>query len=256
MPLTATASLASFSQLWRRLRSAGLALLLAGAVGPATPATPTTRFISYEVDPQRQELRLFYQDEQGRRFGSLGRLRGWLAQRGQALVFAMNGGMYRPGGAPQGLFIENQKQVARLDTARGAGNFYLQPNGVFYLTTARRAGICATSEFWGKSHVAYATQSGPLLLVGGAPNPLFSKGSANAVVRNGVGILPGGRVVFALSREPVNFYDFATYFQRLGCREALYLDGFVSRLYCPALGWHQTDGDFGAIIGIATPKRP
>ncbi|HET9505779.1 MAG TPA: phosphodiester glycosidase family protein [Hymenobacter sp.] len=214
------------------------------------------RFVSYEVNPQQQELRLFYQDERGRRFGSLGRLRAWLAQRPDSLAFAMNGGMYAPGGVPKGLFIENQKQLAPLDTGHGAGNFYLQPNGVFYLTTARRAGICATREFRGKAGVAYATQSGPLLLVGGRVNPLFTPGSTNVVVRNGVGLRPDGRVVFALSREPVNFYDFAAFFQRRGCREALYLDGFVSRLYCPALGWRQTDGDFGVIIGLTTPKRP
>lgn len=215
-----------------------------------------TRFVSYVADPQRQAIQLFYRDERGRRFGSLGRLRAWLAPRPDSLVLALNGGMYAPGGRPQGLFIENQKLVAPLDTGRGAGNFYLQPNGVFYLTTSRRAGICATAEFRTKKGVAYATQSGPLLLFGGTPNPLFTPRSANVVVRNGVGLRPDGRVVFGLSRGPVNFYDFAVFFQRQGCREALYLDGFVSRLYCPALGWRQTDGDFGVIIGITTPKRP
>lgn len=245
-------------RLRRRLRSAGLALL-GVAVGPATPAlttTPAAGFISYAADPQRQAIRLFYRDERGRRFGSLGRLRAWLAQRPDSLVFAMNGGMYAPGGVPRGLFIENQKQLTPLDTTHGPGNFYLRPNGVFYLTTARRAGICATGEFPSKAGVAYATQSGPLLLVAGQPNPLFAPNSANVVVRNGVGLRPDGRVVFAMSRGPVNFYDFAAFFKSQGCREALYLDGFVSRLYCPALSWGQTDGDFGVIIGLTTPRRP
>jgi uncharacterized protein YigE (DUF2233 family) len=132
----------------------------------------------------------------------------------------------------------------------------LQPNGVFYLTTGRRAGICATGEFRGKEGVAYATQSGPLLLVSGQINPLFTPGSANVVVRNGVGLRPDGRVVFAMSRGPVNFYDFAAFFKSRGCYEALYLDGFVSRLYLPAQGWRQLDGDFGVIIGaVARPGR-
>ena len=218
--------------------------------------SPDARFVSYEADPQRQPIRLFYQDECGRRFGSLGRLRAWLAQRPDSLVFAMNGGMYAPGGVPKGLFIQAHEQLTPLDTSHGAGNFYLRPNGVFYLTTARRAGICTTSAFRGGPGVAYATQSGPLLLVAGQPNPLFTPNSANVVVRNGVGLRPNGRVVFAMSRGPVNFYDFAAFFQRQGCREALYLDGFVSRLYCPALGWRQTGGDFGVIIGLTTPKRP
>jgi len=236
-----------------------MGLLLGVAVGPATSAPiapPVARFASYLVSPRQQPIQLFYQDDRGRRFGSLGRLKDWLAQHHQTLLFAMNGGMYRPGGRPKGLFIQGQKTVVPLDTASGAGNFYLKPNGVFYLTTSRQAGICATGQFRAGPGVAYATQSGPLLLHQGRLNPAFRPGSANVAVRNGVGVLPGGRVVFAMSREPVNFYDFAAYFQRLGCREALYLDGFVSRLYAPAQGWRQTDGDFGVIIAVSAAAKP
>ncbi|RZK52885.1 MAG: hypothetical protein EOO59_13105 [Hymenobacter sp.] len=213
------------------------------------------RFISCLINPRQQRVQLFYQDERGRRFGSLGQLRAWLMQRHQTLRFAMNGGMYAPGGIPKGLFIQHQKQLTPLDTARGQGNFYLKPNGVFYLTTDRRAGICPTGQFRGGPRVAYATQSGPLLLVNGRLNPAFAQGSANVVVRNGVGVRPAGEVVFAISREPVNFYDFAAYFKSRGCTQALYLDGFVSRLYWPAQGWRQTDGDFGVIIGVAVPGQ-
>jgi uncharacterized protein YigE (DUF2233 family) len=241
------------------MRKSWLLLLLASAAlgwGAFQRPATDTRFASYVVDPRQQPLQLFYHDDHGRRFGSLGHLKDWLAQRHQTLLFAMNGGMYRPGGVPKGLFIENQKTVTPLDTASGPGNFYLKPNGVFYLTTAQRAGICATQAFRGGPGVAYATQSGPLLLRGGQQHPAFTQGSANVAVRNGVGVLPDGRVVFAISRVPVNFYDFATYFQRLGCRDALYLDGFVSRMYLPDQNWRQADGDFGVIIGSTTPKRP
>jgi len=238
-------------KLWPFLVLGGVALgLLAFYRQPAA----ASRFVSYVVAPG-QPLRLFYQDDRGRRFGSLGRLKDWLAQRHQTLLFGMNGGMYSPGGAPKGLFIEAQKLVTPLDTARGPGNFYLPPNGVFYLTTSQRAGICPTKQFRAGAGVAYATQSGPLLVHQDRLNPAFRPGSANLVVRNGVGILPGGRAVFVISRVKINFYDFAAYFQRLGCREALYLDGFVSRLYCPAQGWRQADGDFGVIIGVAVAAQ-
>jgi uncharacterized protein YigE (DUF2233 family) len=235
-----------------------LLLFCAIALGLAFARKPkaSSRFVCYEADPRRQPLQLFYQDERGRRFGSIGRLRAWLAQRHCTLAFAMNGGMYSPGGVPKGLFIERGRTVTPLDTGRGAGNFYLRPNGVFYLTTSRRAGICATGQFRSGPDVAYATQSGPLLLVGGQVNPLFTPGSANAVVRNGVGRRPDGRLVFAMSSEPVNLYDFAAYFKDLGCREALYLDGFVSRLYLPEKNYRQTDGDFGVIVGVAQPDGP
>ena len=59
-----------------------------------------------------------------------------------------------------------------------------------------------------------------------------------------------------MSRSKINFYDFAEYFRQAGCRQALYLDGFVSRTYAPADGWNQLDGNFGVIIGITEPQPP
>ncbi|WP_264554492.1 phosphodiester glycosidase family protein [Flavobacterium sp. N1861] len=53
-----------------------------------------------------------------------------------------------------------------------------------------------------------------------------------------------------MSKKEINFYDFATYFKKLGCKNALYLDGFVSRTYYPEEKWIQTDGNFGVLIGI------
>jgi uncharacterized protein YigE (DUF2233 family) len=241
------------------MRKPGLLLLLGslalGLLGSCRQPAVDGRFVSYRLNPQRQVLQLFYQDNHGERFGSIKRLKDWLTQRHQTLLFATNGGMYSPGGVPKGLFIQGQKLVTRLDTASGAGNFYLKPNGVFYLTTSRRAGICATEEFRAGPSISYATQSGPLLVLHGQLNPAFARGSDNSVIRNGVGVLPTGEVVFAISREKVNFYDFAAYFRSLGCRDALYLDGFVSRMYVPAQQWQQTDGDFGVIIGVAASSR-
>jgi hypothetical protein len=40
------------------------------------------------------------------------------------------------------------------------------------------------------------------------------------------------------------------YFKDLGCKNALYLDGFVSRAYLPEKNWIQTDGNFGVMIGV------
>jgi uncharacterized protein YigE (DUF2233 family) len=57
-----------------------------------------------------------------------------------------------------------------------------------------------------------------------------------------------------MSKSGINFYDFADYFKRQGCKQALYLDGFVSRTYLPAQHWLQTDGNFGVIIGVSEPE--
>jgi uncharacterized protein YigE (DUF2233 family) len=228
------------------------ALLLAACQhGPAAE----TGFISYRLDPHQQQLQLYWRDEHGRRYGSLGHLRTILAARHECLDYAMNGGMFAPDFAPKGLFIENGKTLMPLDTTSGPGNFYLKPNGVFWLDTDRSAHIEPTAAFRHNGRVAYATQSGPMLVVDGRINAAFRPGSANAQVRNGVGLLPDGRVLLAMSKAKASFYDFAEYFQRAGCQQALYLDGFVSRTYAPAAGWMQLDGDFGVIIGVSEPQQ-
>jgi uncharacterized protein YigE (DUF2233 family) len=57
-----------------------------------------------------------------------------------------------------------------------------------------------------------------------------------------------------MSKKEINFYAFASLFKSLGCENALYLDGFVSRAYFPEENWIQKDGDFGVIIGITKEK--
>ncbi|MET4108222.1 phosphodiester glycosidase family protein [Hymenobacter sp. UYP22] len=230
--------------------------LLSACTSPATPEQPATatRFLTYTADPARQTVALYWQDETGQPLRSLGRLHGWLQQRGQRLLFACNGGMYQTGNVPVGLFIENEQVRTPLDTGSGRGNFYLKPNSVFYLTRQQRAGVCPTDSFARVRQVHYATQSGPMLITNGQMHPAFREQSGNRHIRNGVGVLPDGRVVWVMSRQKVTFYELAQQFQELGCRNALYLDGFVSRTYLPAQGWQQTDGDFGVMIGVTEPE--
>ena len=136
-----------------------------------------------------------------------------------------------------------------MDTSNANGNFYLKPNGVFYITDKNIAGISVTEKFDSKN-IKYATQSGPMLLIYSKIHPDFKADSKNLNIRNGVGILPNNKIVFAMSKKEINLYDFANYFKKLGCKNALYLDGFVSRTYLPKEDWFQTDGNFGVMIGI------
>jgi uncharacterized protein YigE (DUF2233 family) len=182
-------------------------------------------------------------------------LKNFVESKGSKLVFAMNGGMYNRDLSPQGLFIQNQKILVNLDTSNGKGNFYLKPNGVFYLTTENIPYVCKTTDFVNNGNVKFATQSEPMLVIDGQIHDTFKEGSANLNIRNGVGILPDNRVVFAMSKKEINFYDFAKYFQNLGCKNALYLDGFVSRTYLPEKNWIQTDGNFGVMIGVVEKEN-
>lgn len=214
---------------------------------PIADAEPA--ILSYEVDPTQQHLRLYWKDSLGNNYANFQQLKTSLSAHRQALLFAMNGGMYNQDLSPQGLYIEAGITRAPLDTqSTGYGNFYLQPNGVFYLKENGQAGICVTKDFPNQREVRYATQSGPMLLIDSTIHPAFTQGSANLHIRNGVGLLPDGRLLFAMSKKRINFYDFATFFLKRGCANALYLDGFVSRAYLPAQGWEQFDGNFGVII--------
>lgn len=209
-----------------------------------------TRFLSYTVDPKTTNIVFYWKDTNGKNFRSLNALKQFTESNGHELEFAMNGGMYLKDNSPQGLFIENGIAHSSLDTLSGFGNFYMKPNGVFYLTKTNEAIVCNTTDFTDNGQVKFATQSGPMLLIAGKIHPVFKEGSKNLNIRNGVGILPDGKVIFAMSKEEINFYDFALFFKKMNCTNALYLDGFVSRTYLPKENWKQLDGNFGVIIGV------
>jgi uncharacterized protein YigE (DUF2233 family) len=206
-------------------------------------------FVSYVANPKAQMITMFLKNKDGVNFGSIQNMKTWLSENGEQLIFAMNGGMYKKDKSPQGLYVYRGNTLSPLDTGVGTGNFYLKPNGIFYLDKKNNAFICKTEDFK-DDNIKYATQSGPMLVIDGEIHPAFKKGSANLNIRNGVGILPDGKILFAMSKKEINLYDFAEFFKNKGCKNALYLDGFVSRAYCPSQDWMQTDGDFGVIITV------
>lgn len=229
-----------------------LVFVFAAATLPAVAKGQTgdDRFVTYTVDVRKQDLKFYWKNDSNENYESIQHLKAWLEDRKQKLVFAMNGGMYKQDGSPQGLYIENKKTLSTLDTSSGNGNFYLKPNGVFYITSNHIPAISKTTDFKDNGKIEWATQSGPMLVIDGQIHPSFKQGSTNLNIRNGVGILPDNKVVFAMSKKEINFYDFAEFFKSIGCKNALYLDGLVSRTYLPAKHWVQTDGNFGVIIAV------
>ena len=211
--------------------------------------------ISYTIDPKSKDIAFYWKDDNGKKIQSIGNLKTFVESKNQKLIFAMNGGMFNASFSPQGLFIEQFDVLTPLDTCSGNGNFYLKPNGVFYITEHNKPVICKTEEFKNNNQIKFATQSGPMLIIDGEIHPAFTQGSNNIHIRNGVGILPDNKVIFAISKNKINFYDFASYFKSLGCKNALYLDGYVSRTYLPEKDWIQTDGNLGVIIGVTEVNK-
>jgi uncharacterized protein YigE (DUF2233 family) len=213
-------------------------------------------FLTYIADPIKQDLRLYWRDKNSKNYYTFENLKTKLATEDKELIFAMNGGMYKKDGTPQGLFIEEGVTKAKADRKqKGYGNFYLQPNGIFYLTKDKKAVVCTSENFKISKDINYATQSGPMLVTEGKIHPKFGRESTSTHIRNGVGILQNGQILFAMSKEKVNLYNFAEYFKKQGCKNALYLDGYVSKAYLSSEGIHQRGGNFGVIIGEVIEKK-
>jgi uncharacterized protein YigE (DUF2233 family) len=210
----------------------------------------SARFTTVRVDVRTNRLELFLRDEKGRTFNRFDHLAAWLAGRNQQLRFAMNAGMYNPDFSPVGLLVEDGREVSPLNVADGTGNFFLKPNGVFFVS-ASGPRIVETTEYPALAQgVRLATQSGPLLLRNGIINPAFDAASTSRLIRNGVGISKN-TILFVISEQPINFYEFAVFFRdELQCQDALYLDGVVSSLYSVKLQRNDSRADLGPIIGV------
>lgn len=205
-------------------------------------------YVSHVVNLKYQNLKFYWKNSIDVNYNNFENLKAELSILNKKLIFAMNGGMYKKDLSPQGLYVENGITLTPLDTiTKGYGNFYLQPNGVFAITKNNKALIIKSTNF-NNDFIKFATQSGPLLIIEGIIHTKFNKGSKNVNIRNGVGILPNGDLIFAMSLQKVNFYEFATYFNSLGCKNALYLDGFVSKTFLPEKNQLEMDGNFGVII--------
>ena len=226
-----------------------LTLLIIGAL-LGLKKTQNDSVLSYEVNPKIQKVKLYYKNEKNETFKSILNLKKYLDSKNQKLLFATNGGMYKNDNSPVGLFVQNNKTITPIDTTSGNGNFYLKPNGVFYLTFKNEGVVCKTENYKNNKTIKFATQSGPMLVVEGTINAVFNASSTNVNIRSGVGILANGNVLFGMSKSEINFYKFAEFFKNKGCKNALYLDGFVSRTFCPEMNSEQLDGDFGVIIGV------
>lgn len=211
-------------------------------------------FTLCQAVPGRQTLRLVDRGPNGKPLRSFARLK---TMGGKTPVaFAMNAGMFDAKGLPVGLLVIDGKQEKPLARGRGSGNFFLKPNGVFY-EDAIGWHVADTGTYAADQHdgLRFATQSGPMLLVGGALNPQIAADGPSRKRRNGVCVDGKGVAWFAISEAPVSFGRFARLFRdRIGCKDALYLDGSVSGLWDPAADRLDDRAPLGPIV-VAEQSR-
>ena len=226
------------------MKLAWLALAaLATACSPPRPATASActavefegaRFSDCRADPAHDRIALII-DPQRRTLAALAQSFGPAAGN---VRFAMNGGMYDDKGLAIGLAVSQARTLHTLNRRRGTGNFHLLPNGVFSVE-ADGWHVRTTDAFAALPGLQpeLATQSGPMLVIAGRRHPAIAPDGASLYVRNAVGIDGAGTAHFVISDEAVSFGKLARLFRdRLGCANALFLDGSVSALWDPASG--------------------
>lgn len=233
-----------------------IALLFLGACAPKAP--PACRDATFEgarftvctIDTERFDLRLMATDARGAPLRSLRAARIALGRSARRVALGMNAGMFDDAGAPIGLYVENGRTLKPANTREGPGNFHLLPNGVFSVDADGVMHVETTPTFLARdARPEWATQSGPMLVIGGTLHPSLQEDGPSRLVRNGVG-LRGARVaVFVISDEPVSFGRLARFFRdELGCPDALFLDGTVSSLWAPELGREDAGPPLGPIV--------
>jgi uncharacterized protein YigE (DUF2233 family) len=239
-----------------------LALLLAGCAPAREPACRATtfegtRFTVCLLDTRRDTLKLATEDTTGERLRSFARLSEWLGRRARDVRFAMNAGMFDDTGAPIGLYIENGRMLKAANTNEGPGNFHMMPNGVFSVDADGAVRVETTQEFLARdAKPQWATQSGPMLVIGGALHPAIQEDGPSRLIRNGVGVRGARLAVFAISDDPVSFGRFARLFRdELGCTDALFLDGTVSSLWAPEMNRRDAGAPLGPIAVVSERRR-
>ena len=204
-----------------------------------------------EFDTQKDKIELANLDQNGQPYGGFAALQQALAAKGKTLDFAMNAGMFDTSLKPVGLYVENGKQLKKLNRKNGGGNFHLKPNGVFYVK-GTTAGVME-SDAYSKANIKpdFATQSGPMLVIDGAVHPKLSPEGTSIKIRNGVGMVDDHTVEFVISDGFVTFYDFASLFlEELHCDNALFLDGSVSSLYSRELSRNDFLARLGPLVTV------
>lgn len=122
-----------------------------------------------------QDLRICLKANDPAYFKNFKRLKTHLDSQNKELVFAMNAGMCQQNHEPLGLYIENELLKNGTNYQKtGYGNFYMQPNGIFYIDTKNKAHVSVTKNI-DLTNIRLATQSGPMLVINGKINAKFNQ---------------------------------------------------------------------------------
>jgi uncharacterized protein YigE (DUF2233 family) len=121
------------------------------------------RYRVFITKPSR--VQLFWKNPKTNKpFKRFHKVQQFLRRGNSEIALIMNGGIYEPNCAPTGLHIENGKTLHLINKGGGFGNFFLKPNGIFFITKDNKAGVMETIAYLNsKIKSKYALQSGPCI---------------------------------------------------------------------------------------------
>ena len=224
-----------------------------------------TKYFVFVADLKKHDIKLHLnyrntKDKNAQKFISLNNVKDYLENvKIKEVLMLTNGGMYTPKNNPEGLLIADTVEIEPIDLGDSQRmlNFYLKPNGIFYIQNGKA--YIEESSVFNSKYIAkeispeQATQSGPMLVIDGNHHPALNHGSSSKKLRSGVGIMNNGKVIFIISEKSsvTNFHDFATIFKDIfGCKNALFLDGVISKMYLKTNNPSELSGGFGPIISV------
>jgi uncharacterized protein YigE (DUF2233 family) len=224
-------------------------------VAPSGSFGRADHFRTFRFSALEFQISLHWKDDNDEPFSSLAAVKRHLEGGGRRVHLLTNAGIFSQAG-PIGLHIEAGRRLMPLNSNRGEGNFYWEPNGVFYIANDQpniiRTQILVlpgNPDVPGQTDLAI--QSGPLLFDRQGVHEGFDK-SRSTFIRNAVGVTDDSTIVFAISTVPVTFMELTQHFLDQKCYAALYLDGAISQLW--ALGDNGLDpqGGFAGIIAVTS----
>lgn len=206
------------------------------------------------ADPALHRITTALGPKDGSPYRSLANLAGSRGANAPTVSFAMNAGMYDDEGQPIGYYVEGGDRMKELNRSDGAGNFHLQPNGVFFGTGSKWE-VRTADDFYSNvgDRPQFGTQSGPMLVIDGKIHPEITENGPSRYVRNAVGIDNAGRAHFVISEAPLSFGRLARFYRdELKTPNALFLDGNVSALWDPSTDRLDVGAPLGPLLVIET----
>lgn len=204
-------------------------------------------FVAYVADLSNHQLNFYSQNDTTKDFCTFEDLKLHLANQNIELIFAMPIARTKSTEIYRNLYIENGNIVHDLMKEKTEDK---QINGILYTKYNGEVNILEEDDFQYDKNIKHAMQANKMLVVDRNISLDFDPHSKETSMQSGVGVLSNRKLLFVISKEPMNSYDFAAFFLHKGCTNAILLNDTLAEVYLPEQNHNKLGTDFGVLIGV------